>query len=681
MAEDPYKNEEYTNLGGINTKASVYNTGQNDALNLVNFDLSVPGSLTKRPGSTQHMTGFTGPIVGLHEYNKVAGFSQLLAINQSFIVHEASNGYSPLLAAGYGATLPVAFSLISGNTFNSMLTFVDREFVAQGTSMFKYDGSFLSYWDVPVFDRNFPTGTNIIGATFYTDQAGAAPGNLGQSSIQYAVVGAAWMNDRGFIGQPYLQMQRFTYTSPIPAQIVQAWFVTIGKTLIPSGYGITAVAIYMSNLNSTAVDGAVGSSFPPGTDLLLNPAYFFTAIAIGSQAGNTFSVVYGTTLTQNGASPSYLPMDPRGVSYSFGAVANAFTFYKDTVFKPGYKPKYIDTYSNRLFMAGFRNINDVVPIDGVNNTVDYSSAPSIVWFSDLAEPEGIRPENFFEVRTNDGDKITGIKNYLNSLIIFKSKSFHELTGDNPDNFVLKEASDQYGCLSHKAAVVFENQLLFLDRKGICHWNGANVRIISSKIESIFTRMNVAGAFDTARAVHVKARNEVWFAIPVDGATTNNLIVVYDYLADAFTTFSGFVPSELTIAQNGLSSLRPFYGSYTNLISQVSASFLGDNGAGITCLVKTKYSADIGKSITKQFRRLFLDVDTVTGTTSPIQINFYQDYGASIVYGTTMYANQFQSRIDFGIPAKSLSAEMVHSSASLPIRINGYTIEYRDQRRV
>jgi len=183
-------------------------------------------------------------------------------------------------------------------------------------------------------------------------------------------------------------------------------------------------------------------------------------------------------------------------------------------------PRYLEIYNNQLFMAGF------------------SSALSTFYFSDIGEPEGVPPENFVEVRTNDGDRITGMANFLGSLLVFKERSFHVLSGDNPTNFLLREISNQYGCLSNRAVVNFEDRILFLDRKGIVEYNGANIRVISNPIESVFLGMNLTAAKDNAVAIHNRLSNQAWFAIPCDGSTENNCVIVYDYLLDAWTIFEG-----------------------------------------------------------------------------------------------------------------------------------------------
>jgi hypothetical protein len=59
----------------------------------------------------------------------------------------------------------------------------------------------------------------------------------------------------------------------------------------------------------------------------------------------------------------------------------------------------------------------------------------------------------------------------------------------------------------------------------------------------------------------------------------------------------------------------------------------------------------------------------------------QDYGASIVYSVTFPVSPFQNRIDFGIPAKSLSFEFIKQSATTIIKFHGFGVGGRYQRNV
>jgi len=442
-------------------------------------------------------------------------------------------------------------------------------------------------------------------------------------------------------------------------------------------------------------------SLPPGMNLGVT-----TAVG-GSLAGGTYFISYGyqnnagyfgptgNTQIVSISGGTFLSIQYLGLTLPSGYGISALAFYRTAAGSPNlfrtfttgqttsvidsgatalsanpsppyihftFAPKYLSLYNNQLMMSGM------------------SSALSTVFFSDIGEPEGVRPENNFEVRTEDGDEITGTLPYNGTLLVFKKRSFHKLTGDNPQNFSLGEVSNQYGCISNRAMLVWNDQAWFLDSKGIMQWNGANIECVSNKIEPIMLRMNVDAAFQQATAVHDRLNNQVKFSFPVDGAQTNTMTVVYDYLADSWTTELGYSPSVSAMIRGSKSKPVHFYGGYTGTLHAFDPSLLGDNGNGMTCLMKTRFYNAGSNSIEKQFRRLFLDTPAVSAS-APITINIRQDYGSSIVVNRTMYQAPFQSRIDFGIMAKAISVEISNSNNDKDLQINGFTIESREQRRV
>mgnify|MGYP003488072531 FL=1 len=311
----------------------------------------------------------------------------------------------------------------------------------------------------------------------------------------------------------------------------------------------------------------------------------------------------------------------------------------------------------------------------------FSNAPSNVFFSDVGAPESIQPENFFEVRTNDGDRVLATKTYANQMIIMKENSFHKVIGDSPENFELIEVSTRYGCLSNKTVIEYEQRLVWLDKKGILEYNGANYDIISTPVEDIFRRMNVEAAKEKAVAIHEIYRNQIWFGIPIDGSTQNNITVVYDYLVKAWTFFEGFNPASFAFIKQDLSKATVWRGSYSGMIYYHGASFLGDNGQGISCVIRPHWDKN-KENETWIWRRFFADVGTVTGLTGTLTGRVFSNYDNTTVQATfSMYQDAFQSRAEIGVPAKSVTVELGHYSASLPLLFNGYSWAKRFLRNV
>lgn len=326
-------------------------------------------------------------------------------------------------------------------------------------------------------------------------------------------------------------------------------------------------------------------------------------------------------------------------------------------------PRYLEVYENSLFAIGF------------------STNGSLVAYSETGEPENIQPEYNFEYRTNDGDFITGAKQYRNSLYLFKRYAFCKVIGNNPSNFERVDVFNEYGAINNNSIVIADDIMLFLNEKGVAQFTGTKPQIISDKIEELFLNMDVDAARDNATAVLDRDRNQVKFSFPSLGATMNDTHIFYDYTLDSWGTETGLDNSILSLAVQDRGRKTPFFGTYDGQIGYHTASlFTNVGGVGQTYVMQSKFFAPEGKSRTMQFRRLYLDSDPISGFTVPVTVNFRVNQQDSIVLSRTMYMNEFQSRIDFGIPAKSLSVEFIVSGASYPIKINGFTVEYREQRR-
>lgn len=579
MPEPKLKSENYTNLGGINTKVSEYITGDFQFLDLKNYTFERPGSLTKRTGFTQYVGAtVTGRFTGVYEFEKLDGSSYVIAAANTNAYDVTTGSFNPIKTG------------LTANALFDFETYVDRLFAANGAQFFKYDGSNVTNFSLPRPDAA-PVGFTL-GFT------GTVSGFSGV--FQYAI---AYKNDIGYIGP----------VSPEDSVGVSGQAVVLSGFTTPADFGISSILIYRTG--NGLGDLFLLDEIPAGSSLYVD------------------------------SNSATLSTEPPNDNLFFTLV-----------------PKYLELYNNQMFFAGA------------------SSQLSTVYFSDIGIPESIAPEYFFEVRTNDGDRVTGMRSYQGFLLIFKERSCHILSGDNPDNFLLREISDQYGCISNRSIVTFEDRCFFLDRKGVVEYNGANIRVVSNAVENDFLRINLSAARENATAIHNRLRNEVWFSIPVDGAEENNLTLVYDYVVNAWTTFDGFSVSSIASVRSRFERETLLYGGYSGALFNFGSSIFGDNGQGFTALMKTRFIKPLGNSTTEQFRRLYIDQDAIQGTTSPFEVEFFKDYEDTPVLQRQMFQSEFQSRIDYGIPAKAISFKISNSS-TLPIRVNGFTVESRLQRRV
>lgn len=653
MGDNKPSTAHYRNFGGVNEKASAYSTQNSQALNLRNLDFFTPNAWSKTPGSTQGIfAGVAGGINSIFEYERLSGESYLLVgTGSTLYLKTTGNTLSPL-SGGWSTGI------------QDMLTFVNKAWIAAGTKFESFDGTSTLPMGLPC--QNATLSNALLTQSISTFSVfGATMESFGTGTEKKAVLYAAYGYVRadGYYSPVDFPTNGVAVTPYLYGIAPTDWLGTTtgnygGNATIrirgltaPSNLGITAIALYLAldvyTGNSPAIGivnptsgGAVTGQVSPSVDT--SAFKLFSLIPVGTTQIFLNNLGGWTTITENKTSFS-------GMAFCY---FNTFT------------PKYIEINQNLMFASGF------------------SAAPSQIFFSEVGEPENYDAESFFEVRTNDGDKILGTKAFQNQLVIFKKRSFHKLIGTDESNFQLVELSTQYGCLSNQAIAEYNNKLLFLDQEGIVEYNGANWAIISTPIEPTFRRMNVSAAQEKAVAIHYQERNQVWFGIPVDGSTENNLTVVYDYLLSAWTFIEGFKPSAFAKVKQSLTKSTPWYGTPSGLIHYMSPSFFSYNGTAFTCMIETAFDAPDGADVENMFRRLFIDVNQATGVTGQISTEVYSNYDRSTVRATfSIYQNQFQTRSDFGVGGKAIGFKMYHSNISLPLTINGYDVQRRFLRKV
>lgn len=142
----------------------------------------------------------------------------------------------------------------------------------------------------------------------------------------------------------------------------------------------------------------------------------------------------------------------------------------------------------------------------------------------------------FPVGFNDGDKPTCLIPYARQyLLASKANSLWIIDGIESDDLgqslsVLQLASN-VGICGHRAIAVDGATAYFMSREGVrrvvINQYGhpmLNDVILSDPIQSVIRRINWAAADSICAATH---DNYLLFAIPIDGATTNNAVIAYD----------------------------------------------------------------------------------------------------------------------------------------------------------
>jgi hypothetical protein len=701
MPNRKLKSENYSNLGGINSKASPYTLGPQEFLDLQNFDFQTPGSLSSRWGSTFGVgQTFAAPVHTIYEFAKTDGSSQIIVGHSGGMWTGSTTGQlTGMSFAAMSATIGITGALTSWTYFsgNAYSTSTPTEASwGSGSTGFRADP--LTYWIHPQPISRGPTDFSTIGNLAYGangsqffkfdgTNAGRVglpiPVQLGSTLVGSSVGGLHFKQDGyatvffgAFLSTSGQEGPRFPITGVNHVDLNGSTLVgAYGSTLIsvrsniatPLGFGITALNLY--TFSSTFVDLSVATAGKSNV-----PLYYFssvptsgstiTTVTFGSTGAGLSSTAYADMIF-NASARAGNALDYQDASRSFGLTLTRVAGPEITNFvqTTAGLPSIAENYANAMFIAGF------------------TAQPSTFRYTEPGVTEDFPAENVGEVRTNDGDKITALKAFGPRLMIFKYRSTHQLTGDSSDNYNLSEVSSDYGCVNNRCVVTYTDLCAFLDPKGLIIYNGAGLNLASFKIQPTIDRINQSAAATHAIVAHDKLRNQILVGVPLDGATLNNTTLVYDYVVNAWTRYAGFNPSAFATIKSNAPDETVWFGDYSGRVGFQGASFANDFGVGFTCLLQTRFLSELGQSVEKQWRRLYVNVDETVGATVPLVIDFFRNYGATVALSRTMYSTPFQSRIDYGLSAKSLSFRLSESSATTQIKVHGYTIEYRYQRGV
>lgn len=677
------KQESYNSLGGINNKVSQFLNSPVEFLNLENLDFQTPGSLSLRWGSTYYVgQTLVGKITGIEEFIRIQGASYVVVTGQTQAFTVTGTSLTPFLsqiqeglfttyvshinATLYGFSPPWAITL--GASLNYDFEVMnDWLFACNGVDFWKFNGQSAYFYSLGQPIKS--SGNSDLFGTSIGVTTGHPTSSLTTGVYDFKI---SYLNNRGVIGQAthraYInQFINSTGSSAGGGYAAILNFTPSIFSAIEPGYGVSGLQAFVAgpdqqNLPTDqrtyylCLDYTTKLPFTltPGVTTAAGVTYvFFSETQIGVTALEDFMPFGRWYMDNNNYAPDDFSFSPQ-----FG--------------QPIRVPRFIENYADRLWLAGM------------------TYAPSTIFCSEDHEPEQINLGNAFnptEVRTQDGEPLTGMKNFSGGLVLFKENSFHVLTGDDPSSFAIKQISQEYGCLNNRSIAQFQDVLIFLDKRGIVEFNGSNINLISTKIDPLFKRINLDAARIEACLTYDKLRNEVLCDIPIDGSTVNNITIVYDIIQKAWTTYKygNYTPAVSTIMRGRLDNFYTFSGGYSGTVVYFGASFVADPGTGITAsgisyLVGSRFHTEEGNSETKQYRRLFINTSSV-GNTVSLNVDFFRDFSSVPYLTRTMYQGAFQQRIDFGVPGKSLAFNLTGVSATEKMVFHGYTLEHRFQRAV
>lgn len=195
----------------------------------------------------------------------------------------------------------------------------------------------------------------------------------------------------------------------------------------------------------------------------------------------------------------------------------------------------ISRYAERIWGTAIADDPDILaysqPFDPTNWTLDYANP--INGAGDIQQP------------TWDGDSFQTLLQLGSQLLAFKKRITFRVLGATPDEYTIKE---QYGAGAEfpRTTVVEGARVLMLGREGVMQYDGMDTTpYYPQYARKVYARMN-QDALDAACACVYQ--NRYYCAIPLDGSTVNNAVLVYNTLERTWLLYEGmtveaFLPTE------------------------------------------------------------------------------------------------------------------------------------------
>ena len=244
---------------------------------------------------------------------------------------------------------------------------------------------------------------------------------------------------------------------------------------------------------------------------------------------------------------------------------------------------------------------------------------TIKW-SDSFAPETWPAVNVWTFDKGDGDELSALFVYGKALLPCKKRSIHKLTGTSLDDFSSIKAEANHGVAGPRAGVVVEPYFYYISADGIFRWDDLkSTDLTRNAIPQTWARVN-KNALGGAVAAYIDGR--LWFNVPADGSTTNNLTLVYDPAHGAWWVFTGINISCVKEFNDG-TNIKVYAGHATQGFVIEQNVGLNDMGAAIEAFWVGK-NFDGGDPVQmKKFKKAFA-VDA-NGLNEAV-FNYRLDYG-------------------------------------------------------
>lgn len=224
---------------------------------------------------------------------------------------------------------------------------------------------------------------------------------------------------------------------------------------------------------------------------------------------------------------------------------------------------------------------------------------SRVHWSAALDPEQWAALDFIDFAPDNGQEITGLAVFAESIVVFKNRSMFVLAGTDASNFTVYPLDPNLGTDCPGTIVNAGTELYFFDRlTGVWRYDGSNFNRVDDKINRyLLEGINQDNAYKSTAFTH---KNRYFLSIPWGEDTTPSRTFVYDPRIKAWTEYDFGVADASHVDEIAYAvAPRDAVGVYRLF------NGLNDNGADIDGYFWTHWLAPGGQALRNRIRRLDL----------------------------------------------------------------------------
>ena len=166
--------------------------------------------------------------------------------------------------------------------------------------------------------------------------------------------------------------------------------------------------------------------------------------------------------------------------------------------------------------------------------------------SDILDPNRYdQLSNQFRVNAGRADYIVGMLSFTDdTLLVFNRNSVHSITNTlNLEEASVELLTGEVGCCARRSIVQVGSTIFFLSDNGVYGLSyrdfitlRGDTLPLSEPIQSTISRINKEAQH---KAIGVYYENRIYFALPLDGSTGNNAIVIFNFLNKGWESVDTF----------------------------------------------------------------------------------------------------------------------------------------------